>query len=543
MNLDYNSTTGDYFIRLPRTDAATVDDLMRNHGLDYSTTASVGHEVVLFTKEPFCALTFLDGATPRALLKLEPLANELRASMAPEDQGHYKVPADRQLWSFQKADLAYMLRRTNSLDGDEPGLGKTPTAICYANEIGAKRVIVVCPASIRLQWVKRIREWSTMPWPLIIHPILTSRNGVHPNARWTVLSYELASQPSIKAALMRATYDLLIMDEAHYLKTSATRRAKAVFDFPDGLNGLASRCGSLLALTGTPLPNRPREAYTLARGLNFDAIDWMSEHAFGERFNPRVKRDIETEYGTRTFVDERSGRHAELQNRLRVGFMTRHLKRDVMPQLKMPVYDLIQVEDSGPVKQALHAESMLAIDPENLSGADAQVMGDISTVRRMMGIALAPQVCDHVEMLLAGGEEKLVLFGWHTQVLDIYQHRLGKYGLVRVDGSSSARSKGMAVDLFNIDPGTRIIIGNLLSLGTGTDGLQNVCNHALIGEPSWTPGENIQAFDRLDRGGQQRTVQGDIFVAPGSFAEKVLASSLRKLQTTHRALDKRGYSL
>ena len=92
------------------------------------------------------------------------------------------------------------------------------------------------------------------------------------------------------------------------------------------------------------------------------------------------------------------------------------------------------------------------------------------------------------------------------------------------------------VQKFVRDPGINIIIGNLQSMGIGTDGLQLVSNHALIAEPSWTPGENVQAFDRLDRGGQSRTVQGDLMVAPGSIAEKILAAALRKGQVIHKAL-------
>jgi len=111
--------------------------------------------------------------------------------------------------------------------------------------------------------------------------------------------------------------------------------------------------------------------------------------------------------------------------------------------------------------------------------------------------------------------------------------------VVRIDGSTSAAKKEKLVAKFIADPGIQIAMGNILSMGVGTDGLQEVAWHALIAEPDWTPGNNIQCFDRLDRGGQRMTVQGDIFVAPGSFAERVLASALRKNQVVHKALDRR----
>jgi SWI/SNF-related matrix-associated actin-dependent regulator 1 of chromatin subfamily A len=541
--LDYVSSTRSFVVRVPRSSGTDVQLLMQEHGLDFSVPASTPGEAVLFTKEPYAAAAFGEYATPQAREQLHGILTEIDASWKLEGKGHYKVPADQELWGFQKADLEYALRRNNTLIGDQPGLGKTPTAITFANEIGAKRVLVLCPASIRLQWVKRIREWTTLRWPYHIHAILNSRHGVHPHAEWTVVSYDLARTEAIGKGLARGLYDLLILDEAHYLKSVDAGRTRAVFGGGDvrHFEPLASRCGAILALTGTPLPNRPREAYTLARGLHFDAIDWLSEDAFKRRFNPSIRNErIDPKTGMmRYYTDERTGRHAELQSRLRSTFMVRHLKREVMTQLHMPIYDIIQLEETGAVKQALEAESLLDIDPENLEGADAETLGHISVIRKQMGIALAPQVADYVEMLLDGGEEKLVLFAWHIEVLDMLQARLHKYGLVRIDGSTGAVKKQKLVDKFIAEPGVQICLGNIQSMGTGTDGLQKVSNHALIAEPSWTPSDNEQAFDRLDRGGQTRQVQGDIFVAPRSFAERVLASSLRKHQTTHKALDRR----
>lgn len=541
MKLDYVASTSSYILRVPRG-SEDIQVLMQEHGFDFSIPASTATEAVLFTYEPYAAATFFKYGTPAAKANLENLHREIEASWAPESKAHIKVPADQELWPFQKADIEYALRRTNTVVGDEPGLGKTPIAIAYANEIGAKRVLCIVPAALRLQWVKKIREWTTMSWPYYIHPIINGRHGVHPTAQWTVVSYELARSEGIGKALARGTYDLLILDEGHFLKTIDSKRTRAIFGGGSDplFEPLASRAGSVLTLTGTPLPNRPREGYTLARAHCWDSIDFMSEDRFRERFNPSLRRDIIDEATGRRkiFIDERTGRHAELQNRMRGNFMTRHLKREVMTQLKMPVYDLIQLEETGAIRQALQAERLLDIDPENLEGADAAVLGDIATVRRMMGIAMAPPAADYLDTLLESGEEKLVVFAWHHEVMDILEKKLQKWGVLRwVAGANKANDHRK--ELFINDPTYHVALGNVLTLGTGTDGLQSVCNHALVVEADWVPGNNIQCFDRLDRGGQTRTVQGDIFVVPGSFAEKILASALRKLQTTHKALDRR----
>lgn len=542
MILDYNSASGAYFLRVPRGGEFSPTLLMEEHGLDFSVSASTPAEAVLVTHEPYAAVAFWDYATPAAKASLARLRAEVESSWAPSTSFQPKVPDGEELWPFQRADVEYALRRQHTLVADAPGLGKTPIAITYANEIDAKRVLVICPANIRLQWVKSIRRWSTMTWPYHICPILHGRNGVHPTAEWTVVSYDLAASESIGRALSRGSYDLLILDEGHYLKTVDAKRTRAIFG--GGLNPkfdpIAGRARSILSLTGTPLPNRPREAYTAARHLCHEAIDWMSEETFSERFNPSVRR-VQEETG-KVYIDERTGRHSELQARLRANFMTRHEKHGphgVMEQLKLPIYDIVHVEETGAVRQALKAESLLDLDPEDMSGADAEVLGHVAVVRRMMGVAIAPLAAEFVAMLLDGGEEKIVLFGHHIEVLDILEERLKRYGVVRIDGRTSPAKKQVLVDRFRTEPKIGVCLGNMLSMGTGTDGLQDVSSHAVFAEADWTPGVNQQGVDRLDRGGQRGTVQADFLVAPGSFSERVLAAALRKNQTTHKALDRR----
>jgi SNF2 family DNA or RNA helicase len=382
------------------------------------------------------------------------------------------------------------------------------------------------------------------------------------------VSYDLARTEAIGRALAANTYDLVILDEGHYLKTIDSGRTRAVFgdhtgfcreEERDGAGtivgyrnlfpALASRAGAVMALTGTPLPNRPREAYTLARNLCFDSIDWMSEKSFNERFNPVARLE-----GTRTRYDEQGrailsiyqytreevGRAAELQARLRANFMVRHLKRDVMPQLKLPVYDIVHVEETKAVKQALAAESLLDIDPDTFDGSDdIQVLGHIAVVRHRMGLAIAPQVADYAAMCLDGGEDKLVVFAWHTDVLNFLQHRLSRFGVLRIDGSTSPGQRKTRVDEFIANPKMQIFLGQQMAAGIGTDGLQKVAAHVLLAEPDWVAGNNEQAVDRVDRGGQTRTVQADLFCAPNSLLQKILASAIRKRHNTHLALDER----
>lgn len=541
MILDFNPARGLYWLAV---EAGRAEEIRRDYGFDLSAAASDRNQAVLFTNEPFAAASFAKYATPAAADRLSHIVEQVARSRAEDCTRHFEVPDDRELWPFQRASLDYALAREHALIADEPGLGKTPQAIVVANEMHADRVLVVCPASIRGQWARRIAEWTTMhrrytprPADIAIYQITSSKRGAGADALWTIVSWDLIRTPGVWKALADREFDLVVLDEAHYAKTVDARRTRAIFG--GGRNPVAApiceRACRILALTGTPLPNRPREAYTLSRHLCWESIDYLSEEAFEARFNPTK---LHRTASGKMWQDERIGRMPELQNRLRAHFMTRHLKRDVMPQLHLPMYDLIRVEETAAVKAALAAERLLDIDPDSLENGTIQDLGPIAAARRMMGVAMAPQVADYIAELLVGGEAKLTVFAWHIEVLNILEERLGRFGVVRVDGRDSGKSKERKIASFIDDPHKRVIMGNVLSLGTGTDGLQKVCTHCLLAEADWVHGNNQQCIDRLDRGGQTGQVQADIFVAPGSLSEKVLASALRKGGVVERALDR-----
>ena len=152
---------------------------------------------------------------------------------------------------------------------------------------------------------------------------------------------------------------------------------------------------------------------------------------------------------------------------------------------------------------------------------------------------MAPQVADYINALIEGGEAKLVVFAWHIQVLDILEAGLAERGWIRVDGRDGAGSVSLlryrslsmtrlrksSWETFSLWVRVRMV-------------LQHVASHGLLAEADWIHGNNEQCADRLDRGGQRSKVQFDIFVAPGSIGEKVLAVALRDARVTTKALDR-----
>jgi SWI/SNF-related matrix-associated actin-dependent regulator 1 of chromatin subfamily A len=532
--------SGDFFVlEVPAAQKAEVASLMAYRGLAFSLSASDREKAVLFSPNPY---SMADLATD--CVELAPYKTQIDLSRALDGVGTRKLPPGRELWDYQKATLDYLLARGGGIDGDQPGLGKTPTAIAFCNEVEATRVLVIVPASVRIQWGERIREWSTIP-RVNVNVMLKVKDGIHPTAHYQVISYEAARNPAIIRAIAKGEWDVLICDEAHKMKNIEALTTRAVLgnnrgEYQHGeikMPAIKKYCKRWLALTGTLLLNRPSECYVLFRHFDHEAIDFLSEDAFKERYNKQA--DMKTIEGKR-FKLESTSLENELQNRLRVNIMARHEKKDVLKFMKPPRYSVVKCEANGAVKSALDVEGMLGLSIEEIQTTkDFEILGHIAEARRLMGMALAPQVVDYASDFLEGSEEKLVIFGWHIDVLTLLEEGLSRFGTVRVDGRKSALARQQAVDDFISKAHTRVFIGNIQAAGTGLDGLQQVCSRCYLAEPDWVPAQNEQAVSRLDRIGQKEIVNAEIFVAPGSISEKILVRALEKMNVIHRVLDQK----
>ena len=375
--------------------------------------------------------------------------------------------------------------------------------------------------------------------------MLKVKDGIHPTAHYQVISYDAARNPAIIRAISKYKWQLLICDEAHKMKNIDALTTRAILGNSRGeyqhgdekMKAIAHYCEERLALTGTLLLNRPSECYNLIRFFDHEAIDFMSEEKFKERYNRQA--DMKTIEGKR-FKLESTSLELELQNRLRVNVMARHEKKDVLKFMKPPRYAIVKCEADGAVRGALDAEGMLGLSIDEIQTTkDFEILGHIAEARRLMGVALAPQIVDYAIDFLEGSDEKLAIFGWHLEVLSIFEEQLSRFGTVRIDGSKSPRAREKAVDDFVNRPNVRVFIGNIQAAGTGLDGLQQVCSRCYLAEPDWVPAQNEQAVSRLDRIGQENLVTAEIFVAPGSISEKILVKALEKMNVIHRVLDEK----
>lgn len=461
---------------------------------------------------------------------------------------------------YQHAGVEYQLERDHGIIGDAPGVGKSAEGVLLSNAIGARNTLVISPASLTLNWEREIWKWSTIP-NVSTYVVRKSSDGVNLEAHFAIMSYDMLRNPSILAAVLSQNWDHVILDEAHYLKDpQGNQRTKAVCGWMDRgsyVPGVCDVAGRITMLTGTLLPNQPIECYNAIRLVNHAAIDNASLADFREFYYDlgegmvRGFHDVKLPDGRTVRRNEvhfsREVRNQprnleDLQYRLRKHVMVRRLKEDVLHELPPKRWQFFPLSIDGATRKALahpgwrEVERMYEADPDDFD-RHIPIDGEVSTARRLLGEAKAPGVAAYVEDLLRSGRPKVLVSAWHHSVLEILAGKLGKYGLVYMDGSTSIGAKQKFVDKFQNDPGTRVGLGQMLPLGEGHT--LTAAQDGVAAEPWYSPGKNDQFLDRLHRRGQTGSVLGHVPVVPGTLDERILSTAIAKDQHIFAALDKR----
>ena len=463
----------------------------------------------------------------------------------------YRAPAPENMkpFEYQLAGVEYALARDHALIGDAPGLGKTAEAIMISNAIEAKYTLVVCPASLRLNWEREIWQWSTIE-NVTTYPIIKSKDGVSSTHNYVILSYDLLRNPSILNAIMDLTWDHLVLDEAHYLKDPKGNQRTKVICAPDLLPSVVGR---ITMLSGTIMPNQPIECYNTCRLLAWHCIDKMSLAAFREHYYAEGEGMVRSPVYDMKIGATVSRVHwsnkvrniprnlDELQWRLRKNIMVRRLKTHVLKQLPPKTWHPFPLQVSAAMRKAMKhpgwkmAEKLYELD-QHAFDMGIPIDGAVSTARRLLGEAKAKAVADYVEDMLTSGIYKIVVSAWHHSVLDYLRDRLKKYGLVYMDGNTSSVKKQKAVDDFQEAPDIQIILGQMLPLGEGWTLTE--AQDVVFAEPDWVPGKNDQLLDRINRIGQKgKHTTGHVPVVPGTMDERILGTAIVKDGYIYKALD------
>lgn len=416
--------------------------------------------------------------------------------------GEYK------LYPYQEEGVRFLKARRHALLAHDMGLGKSCMAIVAATELGLKNVLIICPASVKYNWRNEIQKWAPGT-PVDI--IDGCKPLVGPSQKpYTVVNYDLIHSKPIFLQLIQRRYDLLVCDEAHYLKNFSAKRTKCVY-YPKGLKDRADR---VWLLTGTPVLNRPVELYPHFKALVPEILGPYSSY---RRYADRYCAAYENKWGLDVSGASNLG---ELSQKLE-GFMLRRLKKDVLKELPDKTYQTILLP-STKTQQAMARKERMGYEQNKES-----VLGELASLRRQSGLAKIPQAVAHIENVLEE-KDKLVIFAYHKDVIRGLCDALRRYGPVTLTGDTPSNQRYARVRQFVNDPACRVFIGQIEAAGTGIDGLQEAADTVIFAELTWVPGQIHQAIDRCHRIGQKNPVLVQFLTVPGSIDEDIAETIARK---------------
>lgn len=426
------------------------------------------------------------------------------------------MPLD--LFQYQAEGAAWLAARDRAGLHDEMGVGKTATGIGAFDAVGAERGIWIVPAMLRENWINEYRRFGRRGLRLCkgrnIHDYVAWERG-----RFHVLvtSYEQATKWAPRIQDNGEFLDAVIMDEAHYMKNTASKRTQAILGpESDGENGIVGWAAHAWQLSGTPIPNDPLDIFPF---LRFCGVMPLPKGAFTKRYFVSRRGT----FGSRQFCREETvGELSQLINNNAL----RRTKKDIGMQLP-PVWltKLLVDGDTQEVRQMLAEHPGLelsvvqAVKDGGLSFLDAQ---SLATLRRLVGQAkCVPYTKMLIEELRGNGGDKRVVMGIHRDTLRMLQSELTRHGFyaVLVNGDTPEKQRIQAVHDFQNDPDCRVFIGNIRAAGTGLT-LTAACELDML-ESDWTPAGNAQAIMRVHRIGQERNVTARFITLAESIDEVV----------------------
>lgn len=427
-----------------------------------------------------------------------------------------------ELLPYQETGAAFLAGKDRAGLFDEMGTGKSAQAIRALDLIGARRILVICPAAVREVWAGEFKKFATIPRRVLkgkdIHDLKLWLKG---KCQVLLLSYEMAT---IWARHIEGDFlDAIVFDEAHYLKNDQSKRTRALLGHDcTGTHGMARWATRVWFLTGTPNPNDAADIWSMMR---FCKATPLNRRIFRDRYYRQRSGSYSTQHTPR---DEML---PELKQAIR-SFSIRRTKRDAGLQLPPIWLTTTTVDGDTSEIMALMREYpdlepaiVAAIEKGGLSFIDAQ---HVATLRRLVGEAKAPAFISLLKEELANGLEKVVVFGIHKRALSTICEGLAASGFrtVRIDGSTSERERMEAVRAFQDDPDCRVLVGNIRAAGTGLT-LTSAADIIMF-ESDWSPAGNAQALMRVHRIGQTRSVQARFISLAGSIDTVVSDTVARK---------------
>jgi len=430
-------------------------------------------------------------------------------SQASDSDMEFPAPEGLAYLPYQKAGIAYAIKRSSTLIGDEMGLGKTIQAIGIINATTPKTVLVVCPASLKINWKNEMTKWLVADRDIQI--VNGGGEQIPTNPDVIIINYDVLSKH--KDAINARTWDMVIMDEAHYIKNPNAKRTQVA---------VGIKANRKIVLTGTPITNRPIELQPIAGYL--DPETFGNFFKFGVRYAGAYKDRFGWNWDGASNLDE-------LQRILRQSFMIRRRKDEVLKDLPEKVRQIIVLPNSEYGDEIKKEFDSLAdaVDETSSENIDFEKM---SGVRHETALAKVGDVVAHLEDI----DHQVVVMAHHKDVVDGIKAGLEAAGksVVTLTGDCNQAHRQNSVDTFQAGQAD-VFIGTIGAAGVGIT--LTSASHVVFAELDWVPGNVSQAEDRCHRIGQDSSVLVQHLVVDGSIDARLAQVLVGKQRVLDKALD------
>ena len=400
----------------------------------------------------------------------------------------------------QVTAIKKLLTNDKFILADEMGLGKTTSAIIAAMEGQFKKILVVCPASLKLNWKIEISNYDS---PDNISVVDGSNLTVK---KWTIVNYDILKnfhhlpRRGVKTADLPISpidyhkFDLIIADEAHYLKNAASNRTKIFNDF-------AMKVPVRWLLTGTPITNKPIDFYNLLylcdSPVASNWVGYVKRYCAGRQFN---RKGTKQKY----WVCSGSSNLEELKD-FSSDVILRRTKSDSidLPQKTIkPVYLPLEFSTSY---NAYIDEYEAWIEEMEAAGEKPTVTDHLTKLIKVRQLLSYDKIAHTIEMAeeMLENDQKVIIFSCFTNTIKELQAHFGKKS-VTIDGSVSKEKRQQAVESFQNDDKVKVFLGNIVAAGVGLTLTES--SVVIFNDLDWTPANHMQAEDRAHRIGQQNQV-------------------------------------
>jgi len=403
----------------------------------------------------------------------------------------YSKYSQRPPLEHQKNAIEKLLANDRFILADDMGLGKTTAAVIASIESNVKKILIVCPASLKINWEREIknytdkkilivegRKWgSTFDYYIINYDIIKNYHTT-----------ENSEDSDDYKLIVNENFDLAIIDEAHYISNNTANRTRL-------LNDILDKIPKVWLLTGTPMTSRPINYFNLLKIVRSPlTLNWQS-------YVYRYCKGYQFRVGNRKVWNTSGASNLdELRERTK-NLVLRRMKTDILDLPEKIITPIFLDLKSTFYDEEL--EEFMRISSENKNNESISVtLNRLMKIRQIISQEKIPYTCELIDKFLEQGK-KVIVFTNFTNAVDTLHEKYKKNSVV-LDGRMSKQKRQESVDRFQNEDKIKVFISNIVAGGVGIT--LTAAEGVIMNDLSFVPAHHSQAEDRAFRYGQKNSV-------------------------------------